>query len=76
MERDVTTSHNITFCYAGSELFTELSSVVDSLPANSHVLTNWSKRNNTISTDISNLSTEDILYLKLKFTVVKIKQLI
>ena len=71
----MTTRHNITFSHAGSHTFTEISDIVDSLPANSHVLTSWSKRNSTLSTDISNLTAEDILYLGLKFTVVKYKRL-
>lgn len=71
----MTTRHNITFSHAGSHTFTKISDIVDSLPANSHVLTSWSKRNSTLSTDISNLTAEDILYLGLKFTVVKYKRL-
>ena len=69
----MTKSYNLTFAYGGANVFTKINEICDALPPKSHVLSSWSKKNNTLSTTISNLASEDLLMLKLKFNILKVE---
>jgi hypothetical protein len=71
----MTNPYNLTFAYnSGSNLFAKINEICNALPPKSNVLSSWSKKNNTLSTTISNLSSEDLLMLKLKFNIVKVEE--